>query len=91
MVRDGRMPSPDVARAEAAERRRVEREKRDKRPSEQKRKAERAAEYEASHLAWEAESAEKKAQPLYETLDEAFVLADPDLGSRTASRRSSRG
>src|ERR1700677_335043 len=79
MIRDGRMPSPGEARADAEERRRVEREKRAKRPSEQKRKAEREAEREASRLRWETERAEEEALPLYETLDEAFDLADPDL------------
>jgi hypothetical protein len=77
MVRDGRMPDPQTARAEAKERRRAERSKRDKRPSEQKRKVER--EREALSLMSETESDERNAQPLYETLDEAFDLGDPEL------------
>ena len=79
MIRDGRMPDPETARAEASERRRAARKKRDKRPSEQKRKAAREAEREASRLKWETEANERNAQPLYETLDESFDLGDPEL------------
>jgi hypothetical protein len=78
MIRDGRMPSPKEARAQAQERRRVEREKRAK-PSEIRRREARAAERAAWGRLWEAQSAEKKAQPLYELFDEAFDLADPEI------------
>jgi hypothetical protein len=90
MIRDGRMPTPEQAKAEADERRRVEterakrqRQQRATRPSELRRRAQRnakrEAEREASRLSWEAEGSEREAQPLYETLDDAFDLSDPDL------------
>jgi hypothetical protein len=90
MIRDGRVPSPAEARAEAEarlpedeKRRRIAREKRAKQPAQIKRSAERQAAREAVHEAWrlrsEVEFAEREAQPLYETLDEAFDLSDPDL------------
>jgi hypothetical protein len=79
MIRDGRMPSPQEARAQAKERRRIEREKRAKQPSEQKRQAHRNATDEAFQRHMEAESEEWSAQPFYEAFDDAFDLADPDL------------
>jgi hypothetical protein len=79
MIRDGRMPSPAEARAQANERRRIEREKRAKQPSEQKRQAQRHATDEAFQRSMEAESEEWGAQPFYEAFDDAFDLADPDL------------
>jgi hypothetical protein len=110
MVRDGRMPTPDDARAEAKERRRTAGAKKRKalldalagemtardgraptprevlaesasrrRAEEQKREEDREAEREASRLASEIEADERNAQPLYETLDEAFDLGDPEL------------
>jgi hypothetical protein len=90
MVRDGRMPSPERAKAEADERRRVEteraarqRQQRATRPSELRRRAQRngkrEVEREASSLMHETEAEERDARPLYETLDEAFDLADPEL------------
>jgi hypothetical protein len=90
MILDGRMPTPEQAKAEADERRRAEteraqrqRQQRATRPSELRRRAQRnakrEAEREASSLSWEAERSEHEAQPLYETLDDAFDLGDPDL------------
>jgi hypothetical protein len=79
MIRDGRMPSPEKARAEAADRRRVEREKRAARPSEQKRRAEREAEIAASRRRWKARRREEEAQPLHELLADSFDLANPEL------------
>jgi hypothetical protein len=79
MIRDGRMPSPLMARAEADERRREEREKRAKRPSEQRRRAEREVRTEAMRLSYETERRDKDAEPIYEALDQALHLADLDL------------
>lgn len=69
-ARDGRTPTPREVLDEVAARRRAE---------EQKRREEREAETERMRLASEIEWDERSAQPLYETLDEAFNLADPDL------------
>jgi hypothetical protein len=91
-IRDGRMPSPAEAMAEAKERRRIAREKRNRQPAVESRKAKRKAAREAFNLAWEAKESEGEAQPLYETLDEAFDLSNHAIyGSRTASPLSSRG
>ena len=79
MIRDGRMPSSEEARAQAQERRRIEAEKRARRPSEQKRQAEREARDAAMKRRWELERRDEEAQPLWEFLAEAFDLSDPDL------------
>jgi hypothetical protein len=79
MIRDGRMPDPETARTEATERRRAAREKRKRQPAQIRKREEREAAREASRLAWEIEAKERDAQPLYETLDEAFDLGDPEL------------
>jgi hypothetical protein len=79
MIRDGRMPSPLEASAKYEERRRIAREKRAARPSEQRRKAEREAERAAFWRAWEARRRDEEAQPFIEALDEAFNLTDPEL------------
>jgi hypothetical protein len=79
MIRDGRMPTPEEARGAAAERRRIEREKRAKRPSEQKRRTRRKAREEALRRAAEARWREQEAQPLYEVLAETFDFADSGL------------
>jgi hypothetical protein len=73
------MPSPQQARAEHEERRRIAREKRAARPSEQRRKAQREAEMEVCRHMWEAERRDEEAQPLFEALDQAFNLTDPQL------------
>ena len=83
MVRDGRMPTPEQARAEHEERRRVAREKRQQLPSEIRRREERKKQLrrwgDAATEEWKARTAEDKAPPLYETLAEAFDFADPEL------------
>ena len=83
MIRDGRMPSPEQARAEHEERRRVAREKRQQQPSEIRRREERKKQLRrwgaATAEEWKARTAEDKALPLYETLAEAFDFADPEL------------
>jgi hypothetical protein len=79
MVRDGTLPTPEEAsrlRCEAAQR---EREQRAKRPSEIRRKQERAERDRLSHAAFDAEWRDRRATPLYEIFAEAFDLADPDL------------
>jgi hypothetical protein len=83
MIRDGRMPDPQTARAEASERRRIARGKRERQPAQIKRREERQA---AEARQWEAWREESKAQwaeeaepPLYETLANSFDLADPEL------------
>jgi hypothetical protein len=90
MVRDGRMPSPEQARAEHAERQRLAaprlataREKRARQPAQirkRREKAELSQQWsDASTAQWEAETADKRAGPLYETLAEAFDFADAEL------------
>jgi hypothetical protein len=79
MIRDGRMPSPKQARAEHDERRRIAREKRARRPAEQKRQADRQARLDAFRQKMDAEWREQEEAPLYEALNEAFDLADPEL------------
>jgi hypothetical protein len=79
MVRDGRMPTPAEAKAEADERRRLTREKRDRQPAEQKRQAQRDATEEAFRRHMDADYRERQAQPFYEAFDDAFDLGDPDL------------
>jgi hypothetical protein len=75
MVRDGTLPTPEEAKRLRDE----ERELRAQRPSEIRRKQERA---ERSHLldaTFDADWANEKAAPFYEIFAEAFDLADPDL------------
>ena len=83
MVLDGRMPDPKTARAEHEERRRVAREKRQQLPSEIRRREERKKQLsrwgDAATEGWRARTADDKAAPLYETLAEAFDVADPEL------------
>jgi hypothetical protein len=79
MIRDGRFPSPSEARAQYEERRRIEREKRAARPSEQRRRAQRGAEMEVFRRMWGAERRDEEAQPLIEALNAAFNLTDPEL------------
>jgi hypothetical protein len=79
MIRDGRMPSPERARAEADERRRVARDKRARQPAQQARQARREAEMEAFRRKMRADRREWEQPPIYEALNEAFDLADPEL------------
>jgi hypothetical protein len=75
LVRDGTLPTPE----EAKRLRHEERERRAKRPSEMRRKQERAEGLRLFDAAYEAERADEKATPFYEIFAEAFDLADPDL------------
>ena len=90
MVRDGRMPDPETARAEHREREklreerlRFSREKRRQQPAaiqkckEQEELNRRLGD--ASMKDWRAKAEEDKAPPLYETLAEAFDFSDPEL------------
>jgi hypothetical protein len=79
MVRDGRMPDPETARAEHRERLRVAREKRLQQPAEIRRRERDRRYSDALRDAWRAESEEDEAPPLYETLAEAFDFSDPEL------------
>jgi hypothetical protein len=75
MIRDGRLPTP----AEVLERRDAERERRRARPSEVRRQERRTRERELWHECCAAAWEERKAQPLYEALAEAFDFSDPLL------------
>src|SRR5262249_52905997 len=79
MVRDGTMPSPEEAARRRREERRREQEKRAKRPSEIRRKQERAERNRLFRESMEAESAANEAPPFFGLFAEAFDLADPDL------------
>jgi hypothetical protein len=90
MVRDGRMPSPEQAHAEHAERERIAgpkrkaaREKRRQQPAEIAKREHRAAldkaYHDSIHVEYEARQADEEAGPLYETLASAFNFADPEL------------
>ena len=81
MIADGRMPTPEQARAEHEERRRVAREKRQQQPSEIRRREERQEQLsrwgDAATEEWKARTAEDKAPPLYETLAGYLRLRRP--------------
>ena len=90
MVRDGRMPTPEQAHAEHAERERIAapkreaaREKRRQQPAEIAKREHKTAldkAYRDSiHAQYEAQQADEAAGPLYETLASAFNFADPEL------------
>jgi len=90
MVRDGRMPTPDQAHAEHAERERIAgpmreeaSERRKAQPAEIRKheeKARREKEWSDSISAeWQAEQADEAAGPLYEALASAFDFADAEL------------
>jgi hypothetical protein len=79
MVVDGRMPSPEQARAEHNERRRVAREKRQQQPAQIRRREEDRRYIDAISDAWRAKAEEDKAPPLYEALADALDFADPEL------------
>jgi hypothetical protein len=79
LVRDGTLPSPEEARRLRHEARKREREKRAKRPSEIRRKQERAERDRLWDEHWQAEAKERNAPPFFEIFAEAFDLADPEL------------
>jgi hypothetical protein len=90
MIRDGRMPSPDAAkaaRAEYEERHNRElaerRKKREQQPAQIRKREEKAEALrrlsDAHMAAWRAEEEERQMPALYETLADAFNLRDPEL------------
>jgi hypothetical protein len=79
MIADGRIPSPEQAWAERQKREAERRRKRAQQPAEQRRREKRAAELEAFTRKMQLDRREREAQPLYEALNEAFDLANPEL------------
>lgn len=79
MIADGRIPAPEQAWAELRERQQRAREKRDRQPSVQKRRAARQAEQEAFRRWCDLRRHDEEAPPLYEMLAETLDFADPNL------------
>jgi hypothetical protein len=79
MVRDGRIPDPETARAEHRERQRAAKEKRARQPAEIRRRERDRRYSDALRDAWRVKAEEDEAPPLYETLAEAFDFSDPEL------------
>lgn len=79
MIRDGRLPTPERAKAEHNARRVAQAERRARQPAEIARKAAKAEEMQKSMARWDLEYEEGEAKPLWEALHEVFNLADPDL------------
>jgi hypothetical protein len=79
MIRDGRLPTPQQARAEYEARRAAQAERRARQPAVQARKARRAEEMAQSVVRWRLEEEDRRAQPLWEALHEVFDFADPEL------------
>jgi hypothetical protein len=85
MIRDGRMPTPEQAKQDHAERQQRERERREKRPSEIARREAREKEDRLSAEHYRLEYVEeKRATPYWELLADVFDLADPDLWKRNS-------
>lgn len=79
MIRDGRLPSPEQAKAEHKARRVAQAESRSRQPAVQARKEARAKERAEQRARWGLEADERRAQPLWEALHEVFDFADPEL------------
>jgi hypothetical protein len=79
MIRDGRMPTPEQARAEHNERRRAAREKRQRQRAQIRKREEAGRHNDTMWNAYSLKYKEDEAQPLYEMLPEAFDFADPEL------------
>ena len=82
MIRDGRMPDPETAKqnlADYQETLRRERQRRSQQPAEIEKREQEKRRIELFYEAWRANDVEKKAEPLYELLADAFDFAEPDL------------
>ena len=79
MVRDGTLPTPEEAAELHREAKQHEREKRAQRPSEIRRKQERAERDRLLHAWFEVDWENQQATPFYQIFAEAFDVADPGL------------
>ena len=91
MIRDGRMPDPATAKKNAEAgvatpwaiarkaKAKQQREQRAKQPAETKRRAEEERRSELSSAKYAAEDEDRRAQPLFEALADAFDFNDPEL------------
>jgi hypothetical protein len=79
MIRDGRLPTPQQAKAEHDARRAAQAERRARQPAVQARKRARDEERAQWRARWDLEADERRAQPLWEALHEVFDFADPEL------------
>lgn len=83
MIADGRMPTPEQAKAQYEEAAAKRKAQRDKQPSVIRRRREQAErhkrEREHSEVRSDADWEERKQPPLWESLAEAFDFSDPDL------------
>jgi hypothetical protein len=79
MIRDGRLPTPEQAKAEYKARRAAQAERRARQPAVQARKRARAEEMAQSRARWDLEGDDRLAQPLWEALHEVFDFGDPEL------------
>jgi hypothetical protein len=91
MIRDGRLPTPEAAKAARETPIERDRERRAKRPSDIARRELREAEQRALHEHFDLtygqlEKAERD-EPLYELVLDLFDLADPDLWKRNSFAR----
>jgi hypothetical protein len=79
MLRDGRLPTPEQAKAEHQAHRAAQAERRARQPAVQARKRTRAEEMAQWTARWGLGADERRAQPLWEALHEVFDFADPEL------------
>lgn len=79
MIRDGRLPSPQDAKTARKERLKRDRERRAKQPSEIRRRAEREERDRLRDAHYEAEEADRDAEPLYEVIADTLDFNDPEL------------
>lgn len=79
MIRDGRLPTPEQAKAEHKARRTAQAERRARQPAVQARKQARAEEMAQWRARSDLEFDDRRAQPMWEALHEVFDFADPEL------------
>ena len=79
MIHDGRLPTPEQAKAENEASRAAQAERRARQPAVQARKRVRAEEMAQQRARWDLEADERRAPPLWAALHEVFDFADPEL------------
>lgn len=79
MIRDGRMPTPEQAKAEHKARQAAQAERRARQPAVIARKAAQAVERAKDEARWKLESAERAAPPLWAAMSDVFDFSDPEL------------
>jgi hypothetical protein len=87
MIRDGRMPTPEDAKAALGERLQRDREKRAKQPAETERRERRAEEGRLLDQSLRLKFEEQGLPPYYELIADVFDLADPELWKRNSFAR----